>query len=136
MLASWGPGRFDAELLLDGKAFKPDGRTAATLLPAAFGLAGVNLHTYTGWGSVPYWNAFVAIIPDARQGNVLRPAAGRREQVPARRGQRQGTSPRDPDLVTSQLPDLHVYQVSIPVPTPTAGASSPLRRARPGDVQR
>jgi hypothetical protein len=41
-----------AELLLDGKAFQPDGRSAATLLPAAFGLAGVNLHTYTGWGSI------------------------------------------------------------------------------------
>ncbi|HVS31259.1 MAG TPA: hypothetical protein VMS98_07365, partial [Thermoanaerobaculia bacterium] len=43
---SWGPGKFDAELILDGKAFRPDGKSAATLLPAAFGLAGVNLHTY------------------------------------------------------------------------------------------
>src|SRR5262249_52312812 len=57
VLASWGPGKFDAELFLDGKAFQPDGRSAATVIPAAFGLAGVNLHTYTGWGSVPYWNA-------------------------------------------------------------------------------
>ena len=47
VLQSWGPGRFDAELFLDGKAFRPDGRTAATLIPPAFGLAGVNLHTYT-----------------------------------------------------------------------------------------
>ncbi len=60
VLASWGPGKFDAEVFLDGKAFRPDGKTAATLIPPAFGLAGVNLHTYTGWGSVPYWNAFVA----------------------------------------------------------------------------
>jgi hypothetical protein len=29
------------------------------LIPPAFGLAGVNLHTYKGWGSVTYWNAFV-----------------------------------------------------------------------------
>jgi hypothetical protein len=29
-------------------------------MPAAFGLAGVNLHTYTGWGSVTHWNAYVA----------------------------------------------------------------------------
>ena len=42
---SWGPGKFDAELFLDGKAFRPDGKTAATLIPPAFGLAGVNLHT-------------------------------------------------------------------------------------------
>src|SRR5207302_8728877 len=60
VLASWGPGKFDAELFLDGKAFRPDGASAATLIPAAFGLRGVNLHTYTGWGSIPYWNAFVA----------------------------------------------------------------------------
>ena len=49
VLNSWGPGKFDAELFLDGKAFRPDGKSAATLLPAAFGLAGINLHTYTGW---------------------------------------------------------------------------------------
>jgi hypothetical protein len=37
---------------MDGKAFRPDGKTAAALIPPAFGLAGVNLHTWTGWGSV------------------------------------------------------------------------------------
>ena len=58
VLSSWGPGRYDAELVQDGKAFRPDGKSAATLLPAAFGLAGVNLHTYNGWGSVTYWNAY------------------------------------------------------------------------------
>src|SRR5579884_1069476 len=31
VLHSWGPGKFDAELFLDGKAFQPDGRSAATL---------------------------------------------------------------------------------------------------------
>ena len=60
VLESWGPGRFDAHLNLDGQAFRPDGATAAVLIPPAFGLAGVNLHTYEGWGSVTYWNAFVA----------------------------------------------------------------------------
>ncbi|HEY8375797.1 MAG TPA: hypothetical protein VIK91_04870, partial [Nannocystis sp.] len=54
VLRSWGPGRYDPQLLLDGKAFRPDGKPAATLLPAAYGLAGQNLHTYNGWGSVPY----------------------------------------------------------------------------------
>ena len=49
VLNSWGPGKFDAELFLDGQAFRPDGKSAATLIPPAFGLAGVNLHTYTGW---------------------------------------------------------------------------------------
>src|SRR5204862_1759383 len=61
VLNSWGPGRFDAELDKDGKAFRPDGGQAGTLIPPAFGLAGVNLHTWTGFGSVPYWNAYVAV---------------------------------------------------------------------------
>ena len=43
VLASWGPGRYDAELNKDGKAFRPDGKQAGTLIPPAFGLAGVNL---------------------------------------------------------------------------------------------
>src|SRR5437870_2220938 len=60
VLKSWGPGRYDAELNQDGKAAGPKGRSAATVMPAAFGLAGVNLHTYSGWGSVTYWNAYVA----------------------------------------------------------------------------
>lgn len=70
VLNSWGPGKFDAELLLDGKAFNPEqvsdgtvtGRniSGASLIPPAFGLGGVNLHTWIGWGSVPHWNAFVA----------------------------------------------------------------------------
>src|SRR5262249_37326015 len=61
VLNNWGPGKFDAELILDGKAVNPQtGKSAATLIPPAFGLAGVNLHTWTGWGSVPHWNAFVA----------------------------------------------------------------------------
>ena len=58
VLTSWGPGKFDAALNLDGKAFRPDGKPAATLNPPAFGLAGVNNHTWTGaWGTVTYWNA-------------------------------------------------------------------------------
>ena len=60
VLNSWGPGRYDAWLDKDGKAFRPDGGQAGTLIPPAFGLAGVNLHTWTGSGSVPYWNAYVA----------------------------------------------------------------------------
>jgi hypothetical protein len=33
VLLGWGPGKFDAELILDGKGFRPDGRSAATLIP-------------------------------------------------------------------------------------------------------
>lgn len=45
ILLSWGPGKYDAELNHDGKAFRPDEKSAATVLPAAFTLTGVHLHT-------------------------------------------------------------------------------------------
>jgi hypothetical protein len=74
VLNSWGTGKFDAELFLDGKAFRPDGKTAATLIPAAFGLAGVNNHTWTGaWGNVTYWNAFVANLEMHGKGTFFDP---------------------------------------------------------------
>src|SRR4029079_5948694 len=73
VLRSWGPGKFDAELLLDGKAMRPDGKSAATLIPPAFGLAGVNMHTWTGWGSVTHWNAFVANLEMQGSGTFYDP---------------------------------------------------------------
>ena len=73
VLNSWGPGKFDAALALDGKAFRPDGKTAATLIPPAFGLAGVNLHTFTGWGSVTHWNGLVANLEMHGKGTFYDP---------------------------------------------------------------
>jgi hypothetical protein len=40
VLLSWGPGKYDAEIMHDGKATRPDGKSAATLLPAAKGNRG------------------------------------------------------------------------------------------------
>ena len=85
VLAAWGPGRFDAELLLDGIGFRPDGKTAATLIPPAFGLAGVNLHTWTGWGSVTHWNAFVANLEMHGKGTFFDPRLFRHPAVAAQR---------------------------------------------------
>jgi hypothetical protein len=59
VLSQWGPGKFPAILFMDGKAYRPDGKIAANLIPAAFGLRGINLTTYTGWGDISYWNSFV-----------------------------------------------------------------------------
>jgi len=59
-------------LNLDGKAFRPDGKTAAVLIPPAFGQAGVNLHTWGGgWDGVTYWNAFVANLELQGQGTFF-----------------------------------------------------------------
>jgi hypothetical protein len=83
VLTSWGPGKFDAELFLDGKAFRPDGKPAATLIPPAFGLSGVNLHTWTGaWGTVSYWNALVANLELHGKGNFFDPRLDNANQFP------------------------------------------------------
>ncbi len=82
VLRSWGPGKFDAELSLDGKAFRPDGKPAATLIPPAYGLAGVNLHTWTGWGSVTHWNALVSNLEMHGKGTFYDPRLNDPEKFP------------------------------------------------------
>jgi hypothetical protein len=119
---SWGPGKFDAALLLDGKAFRPDGKTAATLLPPAFGLAGVNLHTFTGWGSVPYWNAFVAVLEMQGKGTLYDPRLEDASKFPIAAANDFGDTRREPDLVTPKLDELHFYQLAIPAPKPPKGS--------------
>jgi hypothetical protein len=122
VLASWGPGKFDAELNLDGKGFRPDGKPAATLLPPAFGLAGVNLHTWTGWGSIPYWNAFVAVLQMRGKGNFFDPRLDDAARFPIAARARLGHVQNDPDLVTPKLADLHLYQLSLAAPPPPPGS--------------
>ena len=122
VLNSWGPGKFDAELLLDGKAFRPDGGSAATLLPAAFGLAGVNLHTYTGWGSVTHWNALVANLEMGGRGTFYDPRLADAEKFPIAAARGAFNVRHDPDLITAKLPALHLYQLSLPAPEPPRGS--------------
>jgi mono/diheme cytochrome c family protein len=122
VLRSWGPGKFDAELALDGKAFRPDGKSAATLIPPAYGLAGVNLHTWTGWGSVTHWNAFVANLEMHGQGTFFDPRLDDAAKFPIAARERFGHVRNTPDLITAKLPALHLYQLAIPAPAPPDGS--------------
>jgi hypothetical protein len=122
VLNSWGPGKFDAELLLDGKAFRPDGKPAATLIPPAFGLAGINLHTWTGWGSVPHWNALVANLEMRGKGNFDDSRLDDAAQFPIAAANHFGHVHNSPDRITSKLPALHLYQLSIPAPAPPSSS--------------
>ncbi len=122
VLQSWGPGRFDAELFLDGKAFRPDGKTAATLIPPAFGLAGVDGHTFTGWGSVTYWNAFVANLEMHGQGRFWDPRLNDPVKFPIAARNGFGDVQSDRDLITSKLAALQLYQLAIPAPAPPSGS--------------
>jgi len=122
VLASWGPGRYDAVLDKDGKAFRPDGGQAGTLIPPAFGLAGVNLHTWTGFGSVPYWNAYVAVTQMHGSGTFFDSRFNDKDQYPVSAKSGSGNTRGTPDLVTSKLAALHFYQLAIPAPTPPKGS--------------
>lgn len=117
-LESWGPGKYDAELNHDGKGFRPDGKTGATVLPAAFGLAGINLHTYNGWGSVPYWNAYVAVTQMHGKGTFFDRRMSDSTQYPVAARSRGWNARSSPDLVTPKLAALHYYQLSLPAPKP------------------
>jgi hypothetical protein len=118
-------------LVLDGKAANPqqvtDGVvtgvnvTGATLIPPAFGLGGVNLHTWTGWGSVPHWNAFVANLETHGAGRFRDPRLNDAAQFPiaATHGfgdlklpNGQHISPDD-DQITSKLQALQFYQLRV-----------------------
>ncbi len=96
---SWGPGRYDPR-------FNIDHINGPVLIPPAYGLAGVNLATYTGDGPIQYWNDYVAVTQMHGLGNFsdsrLGPAYTFVSQV---------------DLVSPKLPALKNYQLSLPKPT-------------------
>ena len=134
VLASWGPGRYDALLDKDGKAFRPDGGQAGTLIPPAFGLAGVNLHTWTGFGSVPYWNAYVAVTQMHGSGRFFDARLSDPAQYPVAARSGAGDTRATPDLVSSKLAALHFYQVAIPAPRPPKGSFDASAAARGREV--
>ncbi|MCL4436289.1 MAG: hypothetical protein M1503_02855 [Thaumarchaeota archaeon] len=137
VLHSWGPGKFDAELILDGKAFRPDNKSAATLIPPAFGLAGVNLHTWTGWGSVTHWNALVAILEMHGKGRFWDPRLNNSVQFPiaAKAGfWNVSVSNPDDDRFTPKLAVLQFYQLALVAPKPPKGSFNESAAKRGDDL--
>jgi hypothetical protein len=134
VFTSWGPGKFDAVLDKDGKAFRPDGGPAATLIPPAFGLAGVNLHTWTGFGSVPYWNAWVAVTEMHGSGTFFDQRLNNPDQYPVAAKSGSFNVRGTPDLVTGKLPALHFYQLAIPAPKAPKGSFDQAAAARGKEV--
>jgi hypothetical protein len=148
VLNSWGPGKFDAELFFDGKAFNPrqvsnnvvtgTNVPGATLIPNAFGLAGFNQHTWTGaWGTVSYWNALVATLEMHGVGRFFDPRLNNADQFPIAAANGFGNlnpdlKPED-DRVTKKLPALHFYQLALPAPSPQPGRDFDPSAAKRGD---
>jgi mono/diheme cytochrome c family protein len=102
ILNTWGPGKYDPRINFDGLS-------TPLVLPPAYGLLGVDKETYTAEGPVSYWNAYVAVTQMHGQGNFSDPRLG-------------VNIVQSPDLVTSKLPALRAYQLSIAKPSPPAGS--------------
>ncbi|HEY1907491.1 MAG TPA: c-type cytochrome [Myxococcaceae bacterium] len=109
---SWGRGRYDPR-------FNFDGKNGPQVIPPAYGLQDVNSITATGDGTdIAYWNRYVAVTQMGGHGTFSEPRTG----VSVTNG--------TDDLVTSKLPALQAYQLSIPAPAPPAGSFDPAAAAR------
>lgn len=102
VLMSWGPGMFDPR-------FNIDGISDPVVIPPAYGLDGVALETYTGDGSVSYWNAYVAVTQMHGHGDFEDPRIGVAVDW-------------DEDLVSPLLGPLLEYQLSLAAPRPPDGS--------------
>ncbi|HET8770054.1 MAG TPA: hypothetical protein VFM71_03640 [Gemmatimonadaceae bacterium] len=102
VLNGWGPGMYDPRINFDGL-------NTPLVLPPAYGLLGVDKETFTAEGPVSYWNAYVAVTQMHGQGNFSDARLGINVV-------------QSPDLVTSKLPALREYQLSIATPPPPAGS--------------
>ena len=125
VLAAWGPGKYNAVLNMDGKALRDDGTVVANLIPAAFGLEGIELTTYTGWGDITYWNAFVANLQMHGKGNFSDPRLNDPEKYPIAVENGFFNVVNSPDLITSKLAALREYQHSLKAPKPPRGSFDP-----------
>jgi hypothetical protein len=122
VLGAWGPGKFNAGLMVDGIALRPDGSVASNLLPAAYGLSKDIYATYTGWGDVTYWNAFVSNIEMHGLGTFNDPRLNDADKFPIATENGFHDIKNDPDLISSKLPALLEYQVSLDTPVPPKGS--------------
>ena len=130
VLSMWGPGKFPAVLFMDGKAFRPDGKIAANLIPAAFGLKGVRYATYTGWGDITYWNAFVSNLLMHGKGNFFDPRLNNPQKYPIAVENGFYHVTNSPDLITPKLFALREYQHSLDAPKPPANSFDHAAAAR------
>ena len=101
---SWGPGKYDPR-------FNLDGQNGAQVIPPAYGLAGINKITSTGDGdNLAYWNRYVGVTQMGGHGTFAETRTGVNVT--------NGTD----DLISSKLPALQAYQLSLAAPAAPAGS--------------
>ena len=109
---SWGKGKYDPR-------FNVDGLSKPVVIPPAYGLAGIHSVTFTGDGSdIAYWNRYVAVTQMGGQGSFSEPRLNLSIT--------NGTT----DQVTSKLPALQAYQLSLKAPAAPAGSFDVAAAAR------
>jgi len=109
---SWGKGKYDPR-------FNLDGINGPQAIPPAFGLNGIHRITSTGDGEdIAYWNRYVSITQMGGHGTFSDPRIG----VTVTNG--------SDDQVTSKLPALQAYQLSLAAPNPPAGSFDPVAAQR------
>ena len=109
---SWGKGKYDPR-------FNFDGINGPQVIPPAYGLNGVHRITSTGDGEdIAYWNRYVAVTQMGGLGTF----ADSRTGVSVTNG--------TIDLVSSKLPALQAYQLSLAAPPPPAGSFDVAAAAR------
>ncbi len=112
VFSSWGPGKYDPRFNLDGK-------NAPSVIPPAYGLAGIHRITVTGDGDdIAYWNRYVAVTQMGGHGTFSEPRTGVNVT--------NGTD----DQVSGKLPALQAYQLTLAAPTPPAGSFDAAAAAR------
>jgi hypothetical protein len=104
------------------------------MIPPALGLAGVNLHTSTGWGGVSHWNALVANLEMHGRGVFYDPRLDDPVRFPVAARAGFADVRNDPDLVTSKLPALQLYQLALRAPRPPRGSFDPQLASAGRDV--
>jgi mono/diheme cytochrome c family protein len=114
ILNSWGPGKYDPRINIDGK-------NTPLVIPPAFGMRHVARETYTGDGVVSYWNNYVAVTQMHGHGSFSDPRIGVNINNP-------------PDLVSSKLEALRAYQFSLETPAPQNGQVDPAAVQRGKEV--
>ncbi len=111
-LNAWGAGKYDPRHNIDGLN-KP------SVIPPAYGLDGIHSVTVTGDGSeLAYWNRYVAVTQMGGLGSFSEP----RLNLSITHG--------TVDLVSSKLPALQAYQLSLKAPAPPAGSFDPAAALR------
>jgi hypothetical protein len=109
---TWGKGKYDPR-------FNLDGISSAQVIPPAYGLAGIHRITTTGDGEdIAYWNRYVAVTQMGGHGSFVEPRTG----VAVTNG--------TTDLVSSKLPALQAYQLSLAAPAPPPGTFDATAAAR------